>query len=81
MQIPTSNTVDKVNPLVVSIGKDGVIEAQGSTAQILQKDIAACGPTVIHIVDNILLPFRFDDTPKDAVSDTQVPQKQPGRAP
>ena len=81
MQIPTSNTVDKVNPLVVSIAKDGVIEAQGSAARILQKDIAACGPTVIHIVDNILLPFRFDDSPKDAVSDTQVPLQQSKRGP
>lgn len=79
MQIPTSNTIDKVNPLPVSIAEDGVIEAQGSTARILQSDLAACGPTIIHIVDNILFPFRFDDSPKDAVSDTQIPLQQTNR--
>lgn len=72
MQIPTSNTVDKVNPLTIQIKDGKIIQSQGSAARILQSDIVACGPSVIHIVDAILLPFRFDDGPKDAVRDTQA---------
>lgn len=72
MLIPTSNTIDKENPLYIQIEGDRILKSQGSTAQVLQYDIVACGLSVIHIVDNFLIPFKFDDTPKDAVIDTKA---------
>lgn len=41
-------------------------------AIVLQADIAACGPSVVHIIDQILLPFSFDQEPTDAITGTQV---------
>lgn len=49
------------------------LQGIGDQAYILQSDIAACGPSVIHIVDQIVLPFKFDQGPTDAITGTQVP--------
>lgn len=69
MRIPTSNSIG-MNPLHVIIGEDKVLKAENgdSTASIVQKDILACGPSIIHLTDNILLPFSFQDAPKDAIT-------------
>lgn len=73
MKIPTSNTLDKVTPLYIIVEEDKVLQAQnGNAVKILQGDIAACGPSIIHIVDDIVLPFSFDQKPLDAVSGTQA---------
>mmetsp|Transcript_10032 Transcript_10032/g.19754 ORF Transcript_10032/g.19754 Transcript_10032/m.19754 type:complete len:278 (-) Transcript_10032:743-1576(-) len=73
MKVPTSNTMDKVTPLYIIVEEDKVLQAQnGNAVNILQGDIAACGPSIIHIVDDIVLPFRFDQKPVDAVSGTQA---------
>lgn len=71
--LPTSNTIDKVNPLTLEVvgSPEGLrIQAQGSSAAIITQNIAACGPSVIHLIDTVLLPFRFDDEPRDAVTGT-----------
>jgi len=73
MSIPTSNSIGGMGapPLQVEIVRDRddiTIQAQGSNAKIISKDIAACGPSVIHIVDTILLPFSFDDAPQDRLN-------------
>lgn len=80
--IPTSNSIGGMGapPLEVQIARDRddiSIEAQGSTAKIIARDIAGCGPSVIHIVDTILLPFSFDDQPKDRLN-PQNPVVQAG---
>lgn len=75
--LPTSNTIDKVNPLTLEVvgSPEGLrIQAQGSSALIVTQNVAACGPSVIHLVDTVLLPFRFDDEPRDAVTGTHTPQ-------
>ena len=71
--LPTSNTIDKVNPLTIDVRGPTLLQGIGDSAVILQADIAACGPSVVHIIDQILLPFRFDQGPTDAITGTQVP--------
>lgn len=68
MRIPSSNSIG-MNPLNIIVGEDKVLTAENgkSTANIVQKDILACGPSIIHLTDNILLPFSFQDAPKDAI--------------
>jgi hypothetical protein len=78
--LPTANTVDKVNPLTIKVVSPTQLQGIGNGANILQADIAACGPSVVHIIDQILLPFSFDQGPTDAIRGTQVPQAQPGYA-
>lgn len=77
--LPTSDTIDKQNPLGIRVkelgdGGGGTIKLQGfgNEATVLQKDVAACGPSVLHIIDQIMLPFRFDDAPLDAIRGTRV---------
>ena len=71
--LPTANTLDKVHPLNLTVLNGGtVLRGIGNVAQILQADIAACGPIVVHIIDQILLPFTFDQAPTDAIKGTQV---------
>ena len=69
MRIPTSNSIG-MNQLHVIVGEDKVLEAENgdSTADIVQKDILACGPSIIHLTDTILLPFSFQDAPRDAIT-------------
>ncbi len=73
-QMATSNTIDKVNPLTISVEGSNPIRLVGigSTATVLQEDVAACGPSVVHLIDQILLPFTFDQGPTDAILGTQV---------
>lgn len=52
-ELPTSATLDKVNLLTVTAEADGVLQGIGSSATILQPNIAACGPSVIHIIDQV----------------------------
>lgn len=69
MRIATSNSIG-MEPLHVIVGENKVLQGEngGSTANIIQKDIVACGPSIIHVIDNILLPFSFQDAPKDAIT-------------
>lgn len=41
------------------------VEAHGSDAAVIVSDLAACGPSVVHVVDSILLPFDWDDGARD----------------
>lgn len=50
------------------------LQGIGSSAKILQGDIVACGPAIIHIADSVLLPFTFDQGAIDAISGTQPQQ-------
>ena len=75
--LPTSNTIDKVNPLTIKVVGPTQLQGIGNAANILQSDIAACGPSIIHIIDQILLPFTFDQAPIDAITGTQVPTSTP----
>ena len=70
--VPTANTLDKVNPLNIQVVGPKQLQGIGNQATILQADIAGCGPSVVHIIDQILLPFRFDQGPTDAILGTQV---------
>ncbi|KAL4534572.1 hypothetical protein Ndes2526A_g05460 [Nannochloris sp. 'desiccata'] len=72
--LPTANTIDKVNSLNIDVLGPTQLQGVGDSAIILQADIAACGPSVVHIIDQILLPFRFDQGPTDAITGTQVPR-------
>lgn len=76
--VPTANTVDKVNPLIIQAQSQTQLQGIGNGANILQADIAACGPSVVHITDQILLPFSFDQGPTDAIIGTQVQEGEPG---
>ena len=78
--MPTANTIDKVNPLNIQAKSQTQLQGIGNSANILQADIAACGPSVVHIIDQILLPFSFDQKATDAITGTQVPQGRPGYA-
>lgn len=69
--LPTSSTIDKVNPLTIQALGQGQLQGIGSSATILQADISACGPSVIHIIDQILLPFKFDQGATDAIVATR----------
>jgi uncharacterized surface protein with fasciclin (FAS1) repeats len=76
--LPTANSIDKVNPLYIQARSQTQLQGIGNEATILQADIAACGPSVVHIVDQILLPFSFDQKPTDAITGTKVQQAQSG---
>ena len=47
------------------------LKGLGSTAAILQAGIPACGPSLIHVIDTVLLPFTLDKSSIQAAS--QVP--------
>ena len=79
--LSTSDTIDKVNPLTISVasnskggggGSKVVLNGIGNSASTVQTDIQACGPTVIHVIDQILLPFSWNEGATDAISGTQV---------
>ncbi|KAL6782563.1 hypothetical protein ACKKBG_A07290 [Auxenochlorella protothecoides x Auxenochlorella symbiontica] len=72
-RLPTSATLDKVNLLQLNVTAGPVIRGVGSSANVLQADLLACGPSVIHIIDQVLLPFNFDQASLDAITATQVP--------
>jgi len=67
--IPTSNKMGSEGaPMTVEAfsGRGGLtVEAEGSEATVLVSDLAACGPSVVHIVDSFLLPFDWDDDARD----------------
>ncbi|KAL4440660.1 hypothetical protein ABPG77_000369 [Micractinium sp. CCAP 211/92] len=71
--IPTSDTIDKVNPLQITAQGPTQLQGIGTSANILQGDIVACGPSIIHIIDQVLLPFKFDQAAIDAVTGTTAP--------
>lgn len=70
--IDTSTSIDKVNQLKVRVDANGNLQGMENGAKILQADIAACGPSVVHIIDQVLLPFSFDQAPIDAVTGTRA---------
>lgn len=72
-KIDTSDSVDKVNRLQITAQGPTSLRGIGSSTNILQGDLLACGPSVVHIVDQVLLPFTFDQAAVDAISGTQVP--------
>ena len=48
--------------LVVDLEGGVFLEAIGNTVQVILPDIAACG-AVIHVIDEVLLPFEVDPEP------------------
>jgi hypothetical protein len=67
-QIQTSNSIGtEGSPLEVTVRSSGsgIYVDSGSMGRVLVSDLAACGPSVIHIVDTIILPFRWGDGPRD----------------
>ncbi|KAI3436575.1 hypothetical protein D9Q98_005991 [Chlorella vulgaris] len=75
-KVNTADTIDKVNRLQVTALGPTSLQGIGSSANILQADIVACGPSLV------LLPFTFDQAALDAITATQVPQPaQPALAP
>ena len=76
MRIPTSNSLgmngNQPNILHVVVGENKVLQAQNNndnaTATVLEWDIVTCGPSILHIIDTILLPFAFDNAPTDAIT-------------
>jgi len=48
--------------LIVDLEGGVFIESVGSTVQVILPDIAACG-AVIHVIDEVLLPFAVDPEP------------------
>lgn len=76
--LPTSSTIDKVNPLGIQVAGPTSLQGIGNSANILQADIAACGPSVVHVIDQVLLPFSFNQGAADAITATNAPgQVQP----
>ncbi|GAB4820958.1 hypothetical protein N2152v2_008004 [Parachlorella kessleri] len=71
VMINSSDTIDKVNFLQIQAGSSHQLRGIGSTSNILQGNIVACGPTIIHILDTVLLPFTFNQGAIDAISGTQ----------
>ena len=73
LRVNTSASVDKVNPLQITVvSPNSLVGLDPPEATILQGDIKACGPSVIHIIDQILLPFSFNQGATDAVLGTAV---------
>ena len=72
-KIPTSNKLGSEGEwmIVEAFSGSGVrggamhVEAHGSDAAVIVSDLAACGPSVVHVVDSILLPFDWDDGARD----------------
>lgn len=75
MRIPTSNSLGMNTLFAVveelqEVGEDNrrkkAIAAQnGNTVKFEVLDIVTCGPSIIHVVSDVLLPFGFDDEPID----------------
>jgi hypothetical protein len=75
MRIPTSNSLGMNKLFAVveelqEVGEDNrrkkAIAAQnGNRVEIEVLDIVTCGPSIIHVVSDVLLPFGFDDEPID----------------
>ena len=42
------------------------VKGIGSTAKIIDPDLPACGPSVVHVVDTVLLPFAVNSTSASA---------------
>lgn len=75
MRIPTSNYLG-MNQLFAfpeeldKVGEDnrrlkGITAQNGNTVEIVVQDIVTCGPSIIHVVSDVVLPFGFDDEPID----------------
>jgi hypothetical protein len=45
--------------------KKSVVSENGNKVNVLQADIVTCGPSILHVVDAVPLPFGFDDEPID----------------
>jgi hypothetical protein len=77
MRIPTSNSLgmngNQPNVLHVIVEENKMLRAQNNnndnaTAAVLEWDIVTCGPSILHIIDTVLLPFAFDNAPTDAIT-------------
>eukprot|EP00887_Chlorella_sp_A99_P002824 scaffold6.g2824.t1 len=71
-KLNTSDTIDKVNRLQIAAAGPGTLRGVGSSAAVLAADLVACGPSVVHVISQVLLPFSFDQAAVDAISGTQV---------
>ncbi|DBA72895.1 TPA: Expansin-B5 [Trebouxia sp. C0005] len=72
----SGNTVQGVpETLVVNVTSNSGTGAQlkgiGNSVNVLQADIPACGPSVVHITDGALLPLLFAAAPSSAPAATQ----------
>ena len=68
--VPTSNKMgSEGSPLMMEVrsgrGEGVTFRGEGSEGSALVTDLAACGPSVVHIVDTVLLPFSWDDDAQD----------------
>jgi len=80
--VPTSNKMgSEGSPLMMEVRSgrgDGVtFRGEGSEGSALVTDLAACGPSVVHIVDTVLLPFSWD---ADAQDRTMLDNGNDGRS-
>lgn len=75
MRIPTSNYLG-MNQLFAVVEeldevdednrrKKGIAAENGNTVELEALDIVTCGPSIIHVVSDVVLPFGFDDEPID----------------
>jgi uncharacterized surface protein with fasciclin (FAS1) repeats len=76
-QLSTSNKIGQANPefLKIVVSQDRLLRGTGSSAEVLQADAASCGPTVVHFISQVLLPFSFEQFgqgPIDVIEATQV---------
>ncbi len=75
MRIPTSNylgmnqlfaVVEELEEVDGDNRRKKVIAAQnGNMVEFEVLDIVTCGPSIIHVVSDVILPFGFDDEPID----------------
>ena len=80
--LPTAATLDKVNMLQLRVEPaDFQLRGVSTSTTVLQADLAACRLAVVHLVDQILLPFDFAAAPLDAIDATRVAasSERPGR--
>lgn len=75
MRIPTSNwlgmkllhaTIEELDEMDQDNRRLKAVTAEnGNTVDFVVMDIVTCGPSIIHVVDSVLLPFSFDAEPMD----------------
>ncbi|KDD72872.1 hypothetical protein H632_c2791p0 [Helicosporidium sp. ATCC 50920] len=71
-QVPTMASADKTNKIPIRVEAGEVLRGVGSSAKVLQGNLLACGPAVVHVIDQVLLPFGLEKQAIDAISDSQV---------
>ena len=78
MRIPTSNYLGmkQLYAIVKELDevdennrrKKAITAENGNTVNFVMYDIVTCGPSIIHLVSDVILPFGFDDEPIDVTN-------------